>query len=346
MAGCAYCSEDLGSATADTANGSFAVCGRCFNLNRVIWDNGTASAETIEGVRTLEEMAPDGSVMRDVLASLATAIERLPVLPEIPRRVVVLAHDPVTSMAELAQSINEDAGLSMRILRRANSAANAPVDKIKDVTQACTQIGLKNIIQLAQAEMNASLYRNSPERIRALTQQLWRHNVVTACLADRIALAAHIADSDSAFLAGLVHDVGKLILLDAILNVHRGRVGRLEEDTPLLSNVLAQFGPWVGAYVVQQWKMPSELVVATFFSTNPELVPDGTGKELPLVVNLASELAGRSGFDLFEQPDAGIAEAGEPAAAAALGLPPDRCAAIANEVSAMAEELVDISMAS
>ena len=344
MATCAYCSRDLGTDTSNNTTAGVVVCGGCFNLNRVGGSNGSARVDGVGGIRTVEELAPEGSVMRDVFSSVTRAIDRLPVLPEIPRRVVVLAHDPMTSMPDLAEFIHEDAGLSMRVLRRANSAGASPVSPIKDVRQACTQIGLKAVVQLAQAEMTAALYRDCPTQIRFLAQRLWRHNVVTACLADRIASMANVHDRDPAFMAGLIHDVGKLILLDVILNVHRGRVGRLEDDTELLSRVLVQFAPWVGAYVVQQWRMPSEFVMATFFSSQPALVPEGMSAELSHVVRLASDMAAEAGYDLFDAPPTQSnvrAESVHPSAEA-LHLIPERCISIAADIASAADDLIDV----
>lgn len=345
MSTCAYCRLDLLADVANSGDLGLAACAGCLNINVVVWSNGTPHTRALAGVDSIDHFAPNGSVMHGVLRSARDAIDRLPVLAEVPRRVVALAHDPIASVRDLAGVVDDDAGLSLRVLKQANSAANAPASKITDIAHACSHLGMKSILRIAQTELNAGAFRKAPEAIRTQSETLWRHGVVTAYCADRLAYAAKLREPETMFLAGLVHDIGKLVLLDAILNVHRGRMGRLAEDSTLLDGALTRFAPWVGALVVQFWKMPDEILCAAFFSAQPDRVPHAAWQPSARVIGLASTMAAHLGFDLGAAPRAGSCLAEHPSVPA-LGLSNVHMAAIQEEMSQFVSEfggLFDLS---
>ncbi len=297
MTACGYCERTLNFAYgAPTTAPTLLVCRSCFNVSYLDSNGAEAKTRTLDDLDSVQSLAPDGSVMAEVLRSVPAAIARLPVLPEVPRRVISLAHDPITSMRDMAAVINEDAGFSLRILGQANSAAASPVSPITEVAQACSHLGLKTIVRAAETEMAAALYQHTPPALREQSQRLWRHNVVAAYCADSLGRSAALAEGSSAFLAGLVHDVGKLILMQLVFEEHRGRVGRLSEDPMLLHKVLDQFGPWTGAQVLQYWKLPADVVSSTFYSSRPEIVPNDTWRALAFVVGLGSDMATQLGY--------------------------------------------------
>jgi hypothetical protein len=129
-----------------------------------------------------------------------------------------------------------------------------------------------------------------------------------------------------------VHDIGKTVLLDAITNRYKGRVGRLKNSWDLLLASLDEFGPYAGLRVVQHWQLSPEVRFATFYSADPTAAPEqfrkcallialssatadtcgyGVAGSLPNVESLTTQLAGELGLtalnEVIDSADAQIA---------------------------------------
>ncbi len=305
MRSCPHCGADLLALSGAGIFPRLVSCRKCLNVVLIEDDDPATSVKTINGTETVAEMAPAGSVIAGVFSILGEVLDELPVLPEIPQRIVALVHDPLTSMEDLAEVINEDAGIALKVLRMSNSAFYAGPNEITDLRTACSRMGMKVLVNIAHAESNGQFYRTSDPRLREFMHALWRHGVATAHCVDQLSLMLPGVNTELAFMAGLTHDIGKLILLDTLLRRYRGNIGRLKEDPNLLRKVLDRFYPIVGIQVAQHWRMTPEYLCTTFFNSRPQLVPVEEWKPLTHAVSLASDIAGALGYDVVA-PDADV----------------------------------------
>jgi HD-like signal output (HDOD) protein len=267
------------------------------NVLIIDWDAEPVQSALIEKVGNISDRAPRGSVMGNVFEMMNRVIEELPVLPEVPQRVVATIHDPLSSIDDLVAIIEEDAVLSMKILSLANSAYFATVSEINDLSTACSRLGMKSIANIAHAISNANLYQTSKPEYRELMQQLWTHAVAAAYCAETLASKTGI-DSNTVFVGGLIHDIGKLVLFDALTNKYNGSIGRLGEDTSLMIKVINQFSPVAGLHVIQHWKLAPELAFSTLFSGQPEINPSSEWSKLGHVVCLSNAAAEHVGYSI------------------------------------------------
>lgn len=308
MTACPFCGDDLLARIEPSKPSQLVACTACLNVSIVRWEDSIALAERIPGVDSAEDIAPPGSVMEGVFKLLNDAIAEMPAAPEISRRIIAILHDPISSMSDMAKVINEDAAISLRVLRMANSAYYAAASEITDLQNACARLGMKTIANIAHAVSNESLFRGGAPEFKEIMQQLRLHGVATAhCAEQLIGLVQRKLDPSLPFVAGLVHDTGKLVLLDILTSKYSGNIGRLRESPELMVRVLNRFYPLVGLHVVQYWRMPMEIGFSTFFNNKPNLNPED--ERLPLInlIALSSALAESCGYGVGKVAPADIA---------------------------------------
>ena len=155
---------------------------------------------------------------------------------------------------------------------------------------------MRNIANIVHAVANGNLYRTADSAMREIMEQLWTHALATAHCADKIAAQTTQVDPRNTFIAGLVHDVGKLVLFDTITQKYRGNVGRLKESPELLVNVMDRFHSIAGLHVILYWKMPQEFAFTTFFNGDPAKCPFPKWVPTCHLLALASDLADACGF--------------------------------------------------
>lgn len=278
-------------------------CRKCLDVTMVRPSEGGSEIEWAQGVPRIEELAPLGSVMSGVLSSIDDVIDNMPTLPEVPQRVVSMVHDPLISIAEIADVINEDSVMSVKVLGMANSAYYSPVSEVADLRTACSLLGLRALASVAHAVAARNMYRVQNPAFRGLMEQLWRHGVASAHIADELGDIVGASNTNILFLAGLTHDVGKLVLLDSITNRYKGATGRLKESPDLIVKVMNRFAPLVGFHVVEHWRLPPELGFTTLYQPCPENVPVHDAAKLVRIVSLASDIADYYGYNVGEQQD-------------------------------------------
>ncbi len=166
-------------------------------------------------------------------------IRDLPTLPEVAQKVMKLADD-AAGAEKLAAIISSDPALSARVLSLANSAYYGHRAKIATIRQAMVVIGMNMLKQLSLSVLVCgTIGRGGKDRA-----QLWKHSFATATASALIAKRAHIKDVDVCFMAGLLHDVGKMII---------EMYFPTEADMDHME---------IGAWMAERWQLPPALVSA------------------------------------------------------------------------------------
>jgi HD-like signal output (HDOD) protein len=225
-----------------------------------------------------EELAGGGSGTgkntADPLTSLrqrVAALAELPPLPEIAFRILQLRADPYADAADLAAIIELDPPLAARVIRYASSPFYGYQGRIDSLRDAVTRVlGFDMVMNLAigmQIGKALRIQRDGPLGLDAF----WAHAVRSAVMCEALARLAPKATAirpGMAYLAGLLHDIGYLVLGHVfrpgfeLLN----RSVALNVALPVLmveSHVLGVRHDQIGAWLMRSWKMPAELTVAT-----------------------------------------------------------------------------------
>lgn len=313
---CPFCAEEIEDPHDQDIESDLIVCLTCLNplvLQRNIHeDPGHWTAHGLPGHEDSRERMERGSVMQGIIHDLAAEMENLPVLPEVPQRVMALVHDPLASLSEIAEVIGQDATMTLRVLGVTNSALYSSLHEIKDIQTACTRLGLRTVTNIAMAVGTASMYRAPNQRTAETTRRLWHHSIATAYASQQFERLVEEEFQSSLFLAGLFHDIGRPVLLDLITATHKGRRGRLREDHELLMRVLDDYHLLAGLLVAQHWHLPAEVRAAILCHDNTDKVPCETWVRITHAVALGSAFAHMMGYGVGERNEP-LADSSSPA---------------------------------
>lgn len=300
MNNCPFCGAAIATPARATTEPQLQVCGECLNPFIARNEGAEVRCVALTGSADIRAVAPPGSIGGEILAQLKKAADNLPVLPEIAQQVMDMTKSPDGSMRDLAALIGKDAVIALRVVKAANSALYGGLSEIRDLNAACARLGMKTVANIVQTVANGNLYVTGHKKFKDMMRALWRHNVATAYCADEIAKAIAEPRSDEFFFAGLIHDVGKVCLLDILSEAYSGVLGKLREAPELLDEVLENYHSLVGLAVVSQWGLANEFAVATYCHTDPSTVPFEECLPMTHTVALASRVAGLSGYGFGE----------------------------------------------
>jgi HD-like signal output (HDOD) protein/signal transduction histidine kinase len=192
-------------------------------------------------------------------------------MPQILLKLLALCEADEAGMAELAKLIGNDAGMTARVLTVANSAAYHRGDGKVDLLQALTVLGLDLIKALVISESVFQTFHGFPHASGVDLRNFWRHSLKTAVLARDVAKAMDYAQTEEAYLAGLLHDVGQLALLSSAPNDYVSLF--LSNDGEGLcareQNALHISHAEAGAWLVERWNLDSFLADCVLYHHEP-----------------------------------------------------------------------------
>jgi len=235
-----------------------------------------------------------------VVATAIREISHIATLPEITIKIVELVESPKSTAQDLNKVISTDPALCSRILKVVNSSFYGLPGQIASINRAIVMLGLNAVKNIAIAASLAKLFRGGDLTPNFSAKDLWTHSNVTAAAAKMIANSMKIGLSDEAFLAGLMHDIGVMVEMQAnrtkLVEVF-SRVGADDNGVPaadFLAAELIVFGAThqdFGSALCEKWKFPKSLALVTGFHHNPlELAYEN--RTLSCIVYVADRMAG------------------------------------------------------
>jgi putative nucleotidyltransferase with HDIG domain len=200
------------------------------------------------------------------LARMVEAMGELAVLPQVVAKVLELSAEQTPSAADFDRAISVDPGFASRLLKLANSAHYGLPRQVSTIRDAVVLLGIREVRCLAMAATAFELFVGRSDRDSLVRRELWRHAVYTAALARSISRRAAGVDEELAFVAGLLHDVGKSIALEVADSEYLTAMIRAEaEGVPLYEveqETLPFTHPELGAVAMGKWNLPESLVEA------------------------------------------------------------------------------------
>jgi putative nucleotidyltransferase with HDIG domain len=225
----------------------------------------------------------------------------LPVFDRVANEVYRAVQANRSSAKELVQLLEEDPAIAGEVLRVANSSFFSGLGEITRLSDAIVRLGNKQIASLALAASQKRMYSESGTQFGERLVLLWRHSNAVAFgsrwLTEQLGLR-HLADE--AFLAGLLHDVGKMSLLRIIEDL----IAEMGDDLPLsdavLDTAIQQLHPQHGADLLSAWNLPELFcrVVADHHHDHPS-----RDNEVLLIVRLVDLACTKEGIGERHEPD-------------------------------------------
>jgi putative nucleotidyltransferase with HDIG domain len=236
------------------------------------------------------------------LSALQIRVARTPglgMLPQITTQILRLVDNPNASPRQVGALIERDAGLASKLLKTANSSYYGMPGKVRTVSQAISVMGLSAVrsVIVSQAYQQMAAGRAHARRFDKVA--FWQHSLATAVGARILARFKGWRDPEEAFLAGLMHDVGRLVLDRFLTNEFDQAIAlSLERGCRLMETeqeVLGYTHVEVGVMLGEQWQLPESLLES--IRLHHQAVPF-EASPLGCLVYAANVLAHQAGFGL------------------------------------------------
>jgi putative nucleotidyltransferase with HDIG domain len=247
------------------------------------------------------QVAAVAEKLREILLrKLADNTLQLPSLPAVAFKCLELLRRPETSFRELGAVLENDPLITARLLRVVNSSLYGARGTINSVETAVSRLGMKSLTTLLQEMSAEQVFASRDPRIRSAFKGVWDHCLAVAHLSRAIAAAVAdkpgAVDGDTAYMAGLVHDIGKPIVAVVMLEAERMLLAEAG-GTWVNGNVwVASVNGChreVGASLAAKWELPAAIVDSILrLGSYDEELPMGCRN----VVRFAHALAVREGW--------------------------------------------------
>ncbi|MCP4131518.1 MAG: HDOD domain-containing protein [bacterium] len=233
------------------------------------------------------------SITSTVKEQIVNEIEGIPTFPENVLALQSLCSDPEASIDEISDRIMMDPALVADVIKLSNSAGFVTSNRIDSVHTAVMTIGLKNVNAILVAS-NARRILN--ERYTSF-ERIWDHCNKTAFYARMIALEKKLHGvTENAFMAGLLHDLGKIVLLSTDMELVKKIANQVKDRKIITSTIMEEISigishSTIGGLIAEKWNFPESLVEAMQYHHSP-LRASEEYKNLVYTVYLANMLIG------------------------------------------------------
>lgn len=179
------------------------------------------------------------------------------VLPAVAFKINEILDGPDPSADDIVAALELDPSLAGRIIATANSPFYCGRKRVDSLREAVVRLGQKETGHVVMAAATRNLFNAEMPLIEALLEQQWLHSMSTAACARQLALRLQLPSPEGYFTVGLLHDIGKFLLLSVLQDLYRGR-GSLEEAA--VRECLAHYHQRFGVSILQRWDFPAPFI--------------------------------------------------------------------------------------
>jgi putative nucleotidyltransferase with HDIG domain len=199
---------------------------------------------------------------------IATNTLVLPSLPTIALKCLNLIRSPNFSLKDASTIVEKDPLLAAQVMRAANSAALATREPAKTILNALSRLGVDKLRTLLVEVSAHKVFESKDQRIAQACRGLWDHSLAVAALGrDIVALGGGGGEPDVAYLAGLLHDVGKPVVASLLLEAEKMAVGGWTStnssswiESSAWISVIQSTHRKVGVALAEKWELPEAVV--------------------------------------------------------------------------------------
>ncbi len=213
--------------------------------------------------------------MKGELINFVECIEQLPVLPATTVRLIQLLNDKDTRIDQILEVIQYDQNLTLEILKLCNSAYFGLVRQVHSLRDAVVYLGAKHLMQMVLGIHCNSMLQQPKPGYGLLTGMLWRHSTAVALAADKFLVEKNHNKPSSGllFTAGLLHDIGKVIL-DQLLASRYVQILEFVNQRPISFHeaereILGYNHCDVGEMIMLHWQLPEVMASVCRYHHNP-----------------------------------------------------------------------------
>lgn len=196
---------------------------------------------------------------------LVTKIEKgeveLPLLPQVASQVMAMTSDPSADAAKLSSLIHQDQALAAHVLRIANSPAYMPRSPVVSLQHAVAMLGINLLSEIAfTASLKTGAFQvpGHEEDVK----YLWRHSLASGAFGKEVARARRV-NVESAYLCGLLHAIGKPVVLRTVATL--GREHKIPVEKSALHILMEGYHGRVGGLIAEKWGLPKAVAEAILY---------------------------------------------------------------------------------
>jgi putative nucleotidyltransferase with HDIG domain len=256
-----------------------------------------------------------------------------PAMPQVVFELRSAIRRQETTVKEVVQILERDPVISLRLISVANSPVYKGYGEVRSIQAAIPRLGFKETLSIVVAIANKSLYEARQPQFKMALDKMWVHSLAVAYAAKHFAHTLQLDDPEILFLMGLIHDIGKVILLRALAEASKAKA-------PPMDAVLAGIQTAhqsIGTMLLKRWGFGDEFqnVVARHEGGS---YSDQTNREI-LVVHLANMLTRKMGYSSFEWAGGDLAEL---SSARLLGLSSDAIGCVEETVKEVIKDIAHL----
>jgi len=242
-------------------------------------------------------MMQNAELKNDPPATLEQLVGRgqeLPSLPEIYLRVAEQLKDETITVQQIGDTVQHDPAITTRVLKMVNSAYYGLPIQVASVAQSVSLIGRERLKHILIGSVLRGVFSSGQDNPAFSMQVFWQHSIKTAIIARELARQVReIEEPESMFTAGLLHDIGKLLLFKKFPErMLAAEEHAMQKRVDVLSAELSQVGlthTAVGEALMQYWGLPQLLIDCA--TRHHEIVHDGPDRHATHLIYLANQLS-------------------------------------------------------
>lgn len=213
--------------------------------------------------------------MSEQIQDILDDVEHLVSLPAACVRLNELVDDPTSSAEDISRVINQDVALTARLLRVANSPLYGFSAQIDTVTRAVTVLGTQQVRDLSLATAAVQTFDGIPNSLVSM-DSFWEHSILCALCARHLAMECLKRQREAVFVAGLLHDIGQLIMYHLLPDLSRQALEACMDGPNELESheaerdIIGFDHAEVGGELAHRWSLPTLIQECIAYHHNPE----------------------------------------------------------------------------
>ena len=221
---------------------------------------------------------------------IITSVLKVAALPAVAMKFAEAIKNPATSNNDLEKIVSEDSALSAKVLMIANSALFNFPSKIDTISKAITIVGHKQLSEIILSCSVVAMFKGIPQDIIDM-DHFWRHSIAVATASRILAAYRHEQNIEKFFTAGLLHDIGKLILFVEAPKYASTVISKCNETKELMHKVEKKVIGFdhakLGSMLLTKWKLPEEVISSVCYHHIPSVAPrDSLGASIIHVADI------------------------------------------------------------
>lgn len=209
------------------------------------------------------------SIADTIKQLIETDTVQLPPLPRVAMKLKAMLDSDEADARKVSQLIETEPAMAASVMRVANSTAFGGLRAVTELPQAIARLGMKQVSSIVTALALKGHFVDESKEKRARLQALWDHSIGSAFSARQIATKIQ-EDPDQAFLAGLLHDVGQLLVLKAVDHLEADPAFETPITDTVRDELMDGMHPELGHDALTNWKLPEPVCLAARHHEDPE----------------------------------------------------------------------------